>query len=90
MAQKNSTTSKPRRAARTLEEQIAELQAKAQARKEKAAAKAQAQLEVVEAQLAKARARVEALVATRAELVQQLGIVEDLGPTTVDETSQEG
>lgn len=77
MADKNTKAkdeAKPKRKARTLEERIAELQAKADERRAKAKAKAEAELTKAITVRDNARARLERAEAKVAELRQAAGL----------------
>ena len=74
---KQATAAKPRRKPRTVEEQIADLQAKAAAQKERKVQRLTKQLEVARGQQAAAAERLDLINARVAELEKALGISSD-------------
>lgn len=87
MAKATTTTSeaKPRRKARTLEEQLAELQSKVEAKQQRTKAKAEAQLAEVEDKIAAAHTKLVELTTQRQSLRSTLGLpADDDVPAEVD------
>lgn len=68
------TPAKPRAAARTIEQQIADLQAKAEAKKAKVTTKASKELAAVEAKITAAETKLAELYAQRSALRETLGL----------------
>lgn len=77
MVKENTTPeakAKPRAAARTIEQQIADLQAKAKAKQDKVEAKAKAELAAVQAKIVEAETKLAVLYKQRTEAKEILGI----------------